>query len=61
MTKYLMQVWEEQGGYLPIEANSKAEAEKKAEEYLNEFGFNDSVNTTHRNTEIHGVEEQGND
>jgi hypothetical protein len=52
MPKYKVGVWEEQGGYLIIEAKTKAEASKKAYSYLEDNGIGEEVDTTHRNFEV---------
>jgi hypothetical protein len=54
MPKFKVAVWEEQSGYLYIEAVDEAEAEEKAEAYLEENGIDDGVDVQHRSTEILG-------
>lgn len=57
MPKYRIGIFEEQGGYITIEAKTKTQAEKKALELLDYNGFsglqNDkkyNLNLTHRDT-----------
>jgi hypothetical protein len=58
--KYRIEVWEEQGGYLNIEAKTKLQAEKIAEEQLQEHGIDYDklvkgvvdVDITHRDTHL---------
>jgi hypothetical protein len=54
MAKYIVEVWEEMGGYLTIEANSVEEAEEKAEQHLADYGVNAAngidCKVTHRDT-----------
>lgn len=52
MPKFKVGVWEEQGGFMYIEAKNKAEASKKAEAYLEESGIGEEVDTTHRSYEV---------
>ena len=56
MKTYRIGVFEEQGGYINVKAKSKKIAEKKAREYVEEYGISDTdnglsgeyVETTHR-------------
>ncbi len=52
MAKYRIGVWEEQGGYLIVEAKSKGQAIKKAQEHIDDYGFDDKVDGTHRSTDV---------
>ncbi len=62
---YEVEVWEEVGGYLLVEADSPAEAKRVANAYLEEYGMLDpdevepnafptveSLQTTHRDTQV---------
>ncbi len=52
MPKYKVGVWEEQGGYIYIEAKNKIAAAKKADQYLEDNGIGDEVDVTHRDYHI---------
>lgn len=60
MKTYEIGVFEEQGGYMQVKAKSEKQAEKIAEEYINNYGFEMSekkqknilgIRVTHR--EVH--------
>jgi len=51
--EYHIGVFEEQGGYMPITAKTKKQAEKKAEDILAETGItHENCNITHRETNL---------
>ena len=54
MKTYRVGIWEEQGGYVNIQAKSKEDAIEKVEELLASDGVNafDDFDVTHRNTDI---------
>ncbi len=58
MKKYRVAVFEEQGGYMTVEANSPEEAEEKAEESLNNDGISPKVDVTHRECYLTGDVEE---
>jgi len=57
MKKFRVGVWEEKGGYAIIKAKDEKEATHKAQQYIDDYGIDDTIETTHRNTEILDVEE----
>lgn len=54
MQTFKIEVWEEMGGYMTIEAETQEEAEEKAEDHLYNHGMNSAegveVKVTHRET-----------
>ena len=54
MGQYRIAVWEEQSGYVTIEAKNKEEAKEMVEERLNSHGIDgfDNIDVTHRNVEL---------
>jgi hypothetical protein len=64
--RYKIELWEEVGGYAYIDANTKEEAEAKAQQLLDDEGiegFDNKTNafdTTHRSTEVLSIEEDNN-
>jgi len=59
MQKYKVSVHEEQGGYLWIEAECKAEAIALAEDIMDDLGFDQEkypIQITHRETGVYTID-----
>lgn len=61
MQTFTIGIWEEQGGYLEVKAESLNQARKRAQDYIDNYGFeliNDkpshivSLRNTHRDTSL---------
>ena len=53
MTKYRVGIFEEQGGYIIVDAKNENEARELANTFVEEFGISsDEVDITHRDTYI---------
>lgn len=52
MKTYKVGVFEEQGGYLTVKAENPKQAEQLALDHVDEFGFREGIETTHRDTSI---------
>jgi hypothetical protein len=54
METFEIEVWEEMGGYMNVQANTREEAEEIAQQHIDDYGLNDNgnikVRVTHRET-----------